>query len=80
MVVRLKNETLYPHYGRNRSPDAATVQKRLDCTPYDYLMVRSRKAATELQTRFQSNPTCRNMRLDFQTAGWLLFKNAGATP
>lgn len=71
--VRFTKEANYSKDFRKNiqfSPDA--LRHKLDCTPYDYLIIRSSFNAKTLNTLFKDNPRCVNMQVIVETKSLIL--------
>lgn len=74
MIVRLKAEEIYPNYKKNRGATKDNLTKILDCSIYDYLVMRVvDNPIDSIKIWLKQNPTCQNKVLVAQHGTWLLW-------
>lgn len=76
MIVRLKSEYIYPNYKKNRGVEEPNLKKTLDCSIYDYLLMRVvDNPIDDVKSWLKQNPTCQNKVIVAQQGTWLLWGN-----
>ena len=72
--VRLTKEANYSKDFRENTQITPDVfRNKLDCTPYDYVIIRSSFNAKTLTTLFKENPQCDSMQVIVETKSLILF-------
>lgn len=81
MIVRMKNEAIYPNYSQNRGATQPNLESGLDCAPYDYLVMRLVDNSIENAVNWlKKNPQCQNMTLQSTHDNWFIFAKKATQP